>query len=152
MNNIKMKKTILIILYGLAITGVMMGQTKSSKESKLEAQIIDIEKAGWNAFKTKDPGWFESNTTDDYLQITAEGTSTKTDVIHALDDCNLKSFKLDDFMLVKLNKSALILIYTATQDGMCEGSKLPDKVKVAVNYVRRGGKWLEAFYMDTPVE
>jgi len=144
-----MKTTILILISVLAVSNIVLGQSKPSKEAKLEAHIIDIEKAGWNAFKTKNPAWFEENTTAGYLQVTEEGISNKSEVIKALNDCNLKSFTLDDFRLEKLNKGALILLYTATQDGMCDGSKLPKKVRVSVNYVRRGGKWLEAFYMDT---
>lgn len=135
----------------LTVVTATFSQAKMSGDAKLKSQIIDLENAGWNAFKTKDAAWFKVNTTDDYLQITAEGVFDKTEVISSLTDCKVLSFSLDQFRMVKLNKSALLLIYIATQDGMCGDERLPVKVQVSVNYVKRGGKWLEAFYMDTPV-
>jgi hypothetical protein len=49
-----------------------------------------------------------------------------------------------------LDKNAVLLTYTATQDAVCGGKQAPAKLQVAVNYVRRGGKWLEAMYMQAP--
>ena len=51
-----------------------------------------------------------------------------------------------------LDTNVALLTYTATQDGMCEGKAIPDKVRAMVNYVKRGGKWLEASYMEKPME
>ena len=146
-----MKRSFLILLSALTISNVTFAQTKSSKDAKLEAHIIELENAGWNAFKTKDAAWFESNLTDEYLQITEEGVSNKTEVIQSLADCDVKSFSLYDFKLVKVSKCTILLVYTASQDGTCGDEKLPVKVQVSVNYVKHGGKWLEAFYMDAPI-
>ncbi len=132
----------------LALSNVTLAQ---SKDAKLQAHIIDLEKTGWNSFKNRDAAWFQANLTEEYLQITAEGVSNKTEVIHSLTDCTVKSFSLDEFKMVKYNKSAVLLTYIATQDGTCDGEKLPVKVQASVNYIKRGGKWLEAFYMDAPV-
>ena len=45
-----------------------------------------------------------------------------------------------------------LLTYIATQDGVCAGKAITPKVRATVSYVKRGGKWLEAFYMVKPVE
>jgi hypothetical protein len=49
-----------------------------------------------------------------------------------------------------LDKNAVLLTYTATQDAVCGGEKAPSLLRVAVNYVKRNGKWLEAMYMQAP--
>jgi len=147
-----MKSTILISLIAFTAMTTSFSQSTMSKDDKLKAHIIDLENAGWNAFKTKDAGWFKVNTTDEYLQVTEEGITNKVEVINSLSDCQVKSFLLKDFKMVKFDKKTLVLIYTATQDGVCGGEKLPHKVQVSVNYVKRGGKWLEAFYMDAAIE
>jgi enamine deaminase RidA (YjgF/YER057c/UK114 family) len=59
---------------------------------------------------------------------------------------------LDDFKLVMLSRDAVLMTYTATQDGVCSGQKIPRQVRSTVNYVRLGGRWLEAMYMETPIE
>jgi hypothetical protein len=146
-----MKNLFLISLLLLSGSTTTFCQSKSAEDPKLKAHIIEIEKAGWNAFKTKDAAWFKANTTEGYLQITEEGITNRDEVIASLNDCTVKSFSFNDFSMVKLNKSTVLLIYTVSQDGMCGGEKLPAKVQVAVNYVKQGKKWLEAFYMDTPV-
>ena len=51
-----------------------------------------------------------------------------------------------------LDANVALLTYTATQDGVCEGKAIPGKVRAMVNYVKRGGKWLEASYMEKPME
>jgi hypothetical protein len=60
------------------------------------------------------------------------------------------SFTLDGFTFIVRDKSAVVLAYTATQDAVCGGKKAPDTLRVAANYVRRGGRWLEALYMQEP--
>jgi hypothetical protein len=42
------------------------------------------------------------------------------------------------------------MTYTAMQDGVCSGKTIPAKVRASVVYVKRGGKWLAALYMETP--
>jgi len=51
---------------------------------------------------------------------------------------------------IVLDRNAVLLTYTATQDAVCGGKKAPTTLRVAVNYVKRDGKWLEAMYMQAP--
>ncbi len=134
--------------------GASMGayaQTKTSIDSKVEAQIIALERAGWEAWKNKNPAWYQANTTEGVILISADGVSNKAQMIKDLSACEVKSFALDDFKFVMLNKEAALMTYTATQDGECGGQKLPARVRSTVNYVKRGGRWLEAMYMETPM-
>ena len=57
----------------------------------------------------------------------------------------------DNFKSVMLSKDVALMNYTAMRDGVCSGKKIPSQVRAMVNYVRRGGKWLEAMYMETPM-
>jgi hypothetical protein len=45
-----------------------------------------------------------------------------------------------------------ILSYTATQDAICDGTKMPAKIYSSSVYVRKDGKWLSAAYQETPAE
>ena len=46
-----MKKKIMIMMIAIAASSVALGQTTMSADSKVEAQIIALEKAGWEAWK-----------------------------------------------------------------------------------------------------
>lgn len=147
-----MKKIMMILMIAIAASSVAFGQTKMSKDSKVEAQIIALEKAGWEAWKNKNSAWFQTNTTEESLWINSEGISNKAQVLKSTPtDCEVKSYSLDNFKFVMLGKDVALLNYTAMQDGVCGGKKIPPQIRATVNYVRRGGKWLEAMYMETPM-
>ncbi len=146
-----MKKILMILMIVTSVTSLAFSQTKMAANTNAEAQIIALEKAGWQAWKDKNVDWFKKNTTEDFLMVLGEGTRNKADVLKATaTECDVKSFSLAGFKCVMLNESAALLTYTAMQNAVCGGKTSAPKVRASVNYVKRGGKWLEAFYMETP--
>lgn len=147
-----MKKIGLVLLSSFLMVNIISGQM-SSKDEKLKEHIVSLDIGAWNAWKNKDVAFFKANTTETFHSANPWGISNKTEMINtAFVDCNVKSFSLDNIMMIKLNKKAVLLTYIATQDAECAGQKLPAKVRGSVTYVKQGGKWMEAFYMDTPVK
>lgn len=147
-----MRKVTIILLGVLAFTTQGFGQTKPTKDESLKAHIIALDIAGWEAWKNKDVTWFQDNTAEDFISISAEGISNRAEVIKSVPvDCDIKSYSLDDFKFMKLNKNTVVIIYIATQDGTCSGKKMSAKVQASVTYVKRAGKWLEAVYMETTI-
>ena len=147
----KNEKILMILMIVVGVSSVAFGQTKMSKDAKTEAQIIALEKAGWEAWKNKDAAWYRANTIDEAIWITGDGLFEKAPFIKDLTQCDVKSFSLDNFKVVMLSKDAAAMTYTVKQDGICYGKQIPAQVRAMVNYVRRGGKWLEAMYMETPM-
>jgi hypothetical protein len=146
-----MKTIMMILMIGICVSSFAFGQTKMATNSKLEAQIIELEKAGWAAWKNKDSSWTRDNVTEEFLLVNSEGVSNKTQVIKSTaTDCEVKSYSLDNFKFVTLDKDSVLMTYTALQDGVCSGKTIPANVRASVVYVKRGGKWLEALYMETP--
>jgi len=148
----KLVKTIMMILMvAVGLSAVALAQTTPSQHSKLEMQIIALERAGWEAWKNKDSSWTRDNVTEEFLLVNSESVSDKAQVVKSTGtDCEVKSFSLDNFKFVNLAKDSVLMTYTATQDGVCLGKTIPAKVRSTVVYVKRGNKWLEALYMETP--
>lgn len=147
-----MKTALLVILGIAAIFSSLFGQRNSKEQELLKNHIIALDKAGWESWKNNDTMWYSLNTTEEFLSVNADGISNKRQVIQStLKDCNVKSIALDNFNFVLLNESTVLLTYTAVQDGECGGVPLAQNIRVAVNYVKKGEKWLEALYMETPV-
>lgn len=139
-------------MIAIVATTNAFGQKKMSKNAIVEAQLIALEKAGWEAWKNKDAAWFQANTTEECLLINSEGISDKTQVIKSTStDCEVNRFSLDNFKFVMLNENTALLVYTAMQDAVCNEKKIPSSIRASVAYVKRGGKWLESFYMETPM-
>lgn len=148
-----MKKAIIILTVVLGMATTIFGQTKAQKEAKLKAQIIALDRSGWEAWKNKDVNWFKNNTTPEFMTSTGGGLSSKAEVIKSTPtECQVKSYVLDDFKFFILSETAVLLTYTVRQDAICSGKKIPAEVRASVTYVKRGGKWLEAFYMDATID
>ena len=139
------------MMIAIAASSVALGQTTISKDSKVEAQIIALEKAGWEAWKNKDSSWTRDNVTDEFLLVNSDGVSNKAQVVKSTaTDCEVKSYSLDNFKFVTLDKDSALMTYTAMQDSVCSRKTIPANVRASVVYVKRGGKWLEALYMEAP--
>jgi len=142
----------LVLMMAIGLSSVTFGQTKLSKDPKVEAEIIALEKGGWEAWKNKSPAWYQANTTDEVVAINIGGVANKAQMINDLTVCEVKSFALDNFNLVMLSSDVIMMTYTAEQDGVCNGEKIAPHVRSTVNYVKRGGRWLEAMYAETPMQ
>jgi len=144
-----MKKIIMILMIAIGISSVAYGQMKMSKDSKVEAQIIALEKASWEEWKNKNGAWFQTNLTEEYLLVNSEGVSNKSEIVKSTaTDCEVKSYSVDNFKFVMLNKDSALLTYKGMQDAVCGGKTMPAKVNSSAVYVRRGGKWLQALYTE----
>jgi len=146
-----MKKIMMILMIAIGVSSVALGQTKMSKDSKVETQIIALEKAGWEAWKNKNAAWFQTNLAEDALQVNGGGVLNKSQIVKVSGtDCEVKSFSLDNFKFVMLNKDAALITFTGMQDGVCSGKTIPATVYSTSVYVKRDGKWLNALYTETP--
>jgi len=142
---------IMILVIAIGALSTAFGQTKITDDSKLKGQIIALETAGWEAWKNKDSSWTRDNVTAEFLLINSDGVSNKAKVIKATaTDCEVKGYSLDNFNFVILDKDSVVMTYTAKQDGVCNGKTIPANVRASVVYVKRGAKWLESLYMETP--
>ena len=99
-----MKKIMMILMIAIGSSSVAFGQTKISKNTNnsAEAQIIALEKAGWEAWKNKNAAWFQTNLTEEFLLVNSEGVSNKAQIVKSTPtDCEVKSFSLDNFTIIR---------------------------------------------------
>ena len=138
-------------MIAIGVSSVTFGQ-KMMTDPKTETQIIALEKAFFEAWKNKDAKWFEENMTQDLVQINADGMFDKSNIVASLPtDCEVKSVSHDNFKVIMLEKNVALLTHTTMHDAVCAGNKIPLHVRATANFVRRGGRWLQAMYMEMPV-
>ncbi len=147
-----MKKLIMIMAIAIAASSAAFGQMKSkASNNSVDAQLIALEKQSWEEWKNKNGTFFQTLLTDEAVNVGVGGLSNKSQIVKSTtSDCEIKSFSVDNFKVVMLDKDAALLTYTAMQDGVCGGRTIPAKVFASSVYVKRGGKWLNAFYQETP--
>ncbi len=140
----------MIMAIAIAASSVAFGQMKS-KDNSVEARLIALEKQSWEEWKNKNGGFFQTLLTDEAVNVGVGGLSNKSQIVKSTSsDCEVKSFSVDNFKVVMLDKNVALLTYAAIQDGVCGGRTIPAKVFASSVYVKRGGKWLNAFYQETP--
>lgn len=143
----------MILSIALAAVTSSFSQTMNAKNAKVEAQIIALEQAAWQAWKNNDASWVRMNSAEEFLSVNAEGVSNKAEVLASIPkDCKVKSFSISDFTFAMPSKNTAHLTYIALEDGICDGEKIPSKVRVGVTYVKQHGKWHEAFYVEATME
>lgn len=149
-----MKKILMIMVIAIAASAIAFGQTKMSKDkgNSVETQIIALEKQGWEAWKNKNSSWFQTNLTEDALFVSSDGVANKSQIVKFMgSECEIKSYSLDNFQFLTLDKNSALITFTAMQDGVCSGKTIPANVRASAIYVKRGGKWLLAYYTDAPL-
>ena len=144
-----MKKSLFTLVLALvAATTTAFGQAAKATDPKVEAQLIALEKAGWEAWKKNDAVWFEANLAPDFT--TVDGTP-KAVFIKKVMSCQVESYSLGDIRVRMLDDNAALLTYSVSQHAVCGGTAAPVTVQATSNVVRRGGQWLAAFHMERPV-
>jgi hypothetical protein len=147
-----MRKIITLMMVIIAASSAALAQTKSKDAgNSVETQIVALEKKAWEAWKDKNRDFVQNYLSDDAFFVYGDGVTDKSQIIKGFGACEIKSYSLDEFKFLMLDKNSALLSYTAVQDAACAGKIQPPKVRSSAVYVKRGGKWLCAFYTETPV-
>ena len=144
-------------LVSVVVLAVLMSAVPLCAESNpaVENSLKAKEQAGWQAWKDKDPKAFADMITDDVVNI-GDGSVDrgKQQILKNLSSgvCAVNSFSLSDFAFQWVDKDAVMMTYTATQDVTCNGKKQPGKVIASSLWVKKGGKWMSPFHQETTAE
>jgi hypothetical protein len=114
-----------------------------------------LEKSLWEAWKNHDPAPFEKYLAENSVNISNSGVDVgKTKQVEAIktSDCKVASYTLGDIDVHTVGESTAILTYTASQDAVCRGQKMPAKVQASSVWVKQGGKWVVALYHESPTK
>jgi hypothetical protein len=147
-----MKRFIIPVAFTLVACAVALGQAK--RNSSIEAELIAIEKRGFEAWKKRDKQYFLDTTTESSQNIISSGVMNRElwAFLSSSPHCTPKSFEMDNTKLIMLNPETALLIFRSTQDVVCSGKQAPSQNWVSTIYVKRGEKWLTAFHQETPAQ
>lgn len=121
-----------------------------------DAALKDVEKAMNalnDAFKNRDADKIQRLITDNHVAITSYygGPQNKAEQLKTLPDLKMSEYSSTDVKVTLLDKDTALVTYALTLKGTYKGKELPAKNYAAAVWVLQGGKWLEAFYQETPL-
>ena len=122
-------------------------------KAQLQAQLSEMEKKLWNAWKNKDAKPFETHLAADSVMVGEQGVAGKSDITQMMASmpCDVKSFTLSDWKLTRFGASAALLTYKGVAVGTCGGQPIPPTWASSL-WVKRKGAWQAAFHQETPAK
>ncbi|MDH5207325.1 MAG: nuclear transport factor 2 family protein [Burkholderiaceae bacterium] len=147
-----MKRLAAFLVAAIGMTGSAFGQSSPPRGDSTEARIVEPENAGWSAWKNRDRKWFVESTVAEAVWISSGGVTDKAQHLRDLaTDREVKGVDRSDQRVAMKTSDLVIMTYTATQDAVCAGLKLPERIVASVVHVKRSGRWLEALHIETPL-
>lgn len=138
----------------LAAFAALAAAPPRADDAGLAAQLIALEKQSWVAWQKQDASFWRSFLSDDHVELDmGAGAVGKKEVIGAIEAhaCTVAGYTVDHFTMRRLDADTALLIYRAEQDTSCGGHKVPAPVWATTLYERRGGRWVNAYYSQTPI-
>ena len=118
-----------------------------------DAALIAMERAFWEGWKTHDSAPFQEHLAEGTINTTAAGRDVgkaASVAMIASDRCKVNGYSLGEIAVHRFGEHTAILTYDATQDAVCNGAKLAEKVLVTSVWVKTDGKWQAASYQESP--
>lgn len=145
-----MNKLIVILL--LFVAAFPVADARQGGNAALKATLVEMEKQSWVAWQQHDGKFFAQFLSDDHVEVGFGGPTDKATVIAGVAGpiCTVKSYEVDRFELAILGKDIALLTYHAAQDTTCNGVAVPSPVWASSLYRKRGKRWFNVVYQQTP--
>jgi len=138
----------------LTILGIGLLFPPLAWSGDLQSELMAKEQMLWTAWGAKDAEAFRNNLTADSVQIGSAGIYNGLDAIltaMSSQKCDMRNFDAQDVEMRRLGRDVVVLNYTFTQEGVCNGDKLSPRLSATSIYVQKGESWLSAHYHESPI-
>jgi uncharacterized protein (TIGR02246 family) len=133
--------------------------TTAAHAADLKETLLGIDKMLWAAAAKKNAVVFRKSLTEDAMYVMAGAVPIQgRDVIAnefangAYSVCTRTKSSIENVSLRQLAPTVVELSYDAMQDGECDGTPLPSKVRATTIYLQQKGRWLVTLHQQTAVE
>jgi hypothetical protein len=136
----------------LALVIPFPGRAAGEPRVALQEELIRLEKQSWAAWQKHDGKFFETFLSDDHAEVGFGGLTSKGQVVDGVASgvCEVANYTLNHFELRMLRDDVALLTYYEAQETNCQGKAVPSPCWVSSLYMKRGGRWLNVLYQQTP--
>ncbi len=122
-------------------------------DREIQQLLAGLEKQSWVAWKARDALFFEGFLSDDHIEVGPFGFIDKATVVAGVGSpaCKVESYFVGEIRFTRLAGDSAVLNYRAEQKTTCGGAAVPSPAWATSVYVKRGGKWLNVLYQQTPL-
>jgi len=141
-----MRRTVLaVVAVGLLLGADAPGDEKVVQEVKKALGALN------DAFQKGDAAAVKKLMTDDHVAVTPSygGPQKRDEQLASLPDLKLTEYVVGTLRVKLLGQDAALVTYPLTMKGTYKGKEVPQKTFASAVWVKKDGKWLEAFYQET---
>jgi ketosteroid isomerase-like protein len=135
------------------VFGTSANTTRASEEDEQAKEIEEALVKLSQAFKDRDVAAIKRLSTPDHIAIRPFYGEPKARAaeIKSLPDLKVTEYKAGKLSTTFLSKEVVLITYPLQLKGTFKGKEIFSKSYASSIWVKRGGKWAEAFYQETPV-
>jgi hypothetical protein len=136
----------------LTCTLALAGESSAASDNsaKIQAAVLEREKAALNAFRTHDKDSYLGLCLPSFYEITSDGTiNTLQDQLNELDDYVLGDYRMEDVVVTVVMSAVALIRYKISAEYTYKGKKQPVvPVLASAVWVLRDGEWKAATYQE----
>jgi hypothetical protein len=129
-------------------------QPRPSVQDKHSGEDIAVrlERQAWEAMKTTDYRAYVRLLAEDFVDVLPDGIITKSEEEKGIVQLTMDDYKWEGLRVVHFKPDVTLLVYKATQKASFGGKPIPTPTWVSSLWIKRNGRWLNAFVQETKAE
>jgi hypothetical protein len=141
----------LLCLAILPVSAISFAQDLPKSSTNLgnkETQIINLEKASWEAYKNKEADAFKTYLAPEYRGVYGSGIQTADVDAAEMSTTDLRSYSFSDEKVEFPNAEVAVITYKAVMDMTIKQKDVSGTYHCASVWVKKGAKWLTVVHTE----
>jgi hypothetical protein len=113
---------------------------------------VRLERQVWEAIKAKDYRTYVRLLAQDFVDVEPVGIIVKSEEEKGIVQLTVDDYKWEGLRILHLSPHVTLLVYKATQKANFGGQPVPSPTWVSSLWIKRDGRWLNAFVQETKAE
>ena len=125
---------------------LLAGQARADTADEVKRSVHAIQ----TAFNKGDVDTLKGLMTEDHVSVLSYAQiSGAAELLRALGDFKFTEYRISELKVRNVTRDVALVSHQATIKGTYRGREVPSPVLVTTVWVKRDGKWLEAWYQET---
>ena len=135
----------------LFLTQISSAQDKaasSTASSGTEANVINMEKAVWEAWKNKQTEAFKKSMASDYVGVYDEGVKTADKEMADMPKADLQSYSISDTKVTFPDADVAVITYKVAMKGTMAGKDFSGNYNSSSVWMKKGENWVTILHTE----
>lgn len=135
----------------LSLVALLALTAPSAPPPDLTDSLLVVERGAWEAWKTKNTSFYQTNLVPESVYLSAYGVSTHDETLDQVTKlpCTVQGYDIQKPRSVRMTADVALLTAYVTAKYTCNGKDIDAADWVSTVFVKRDGGWRIAFHQET---